>query len=153
MVARDAYHQGIAKLGMNFDELPVAEQIQKLQSIEKTHFFQLLRAHTIEGMFSDPMHGGNAGLIGWQLVGYPGPRMSYKEDIDQHFGTAWRPKPADHAASGEALGGRKSVAGSIPGDGQSRSIAAFSPSSTSRRDSDGRLPSLLVSLVRSNVVT
>jgi hypothetical protein len=34
------------------------------------------------------------GLIGWQLVGYPGPRMNYKEDIDQHFGAEWRPKPA-----------------------------------------------------------
>jgi gluconate 2-dehydrogenase gamma chain len=91
---RETYKQGIAKLGVNFDELPVEEQIQKLQSMEKTHFFQLLRAHTIEGMFSDPMHGGNAGLIGWQLVGYPGPRMSYKNDVDQHFGTEWRPKPA-----------------------------------------------------------
>ncbi len=29
--------------------------------------------HTIKGMFSDPMHGGNAGLIGWQLIGDPGP--------------------------------------------------------------------------------
>jgi gluconate 2-dehydrogenase gamma chain len=91
---RDTYRQGIAQLGSNFDELPVEEQIEKLQSIEKTRFFQLLRAHTIEGMFSDPMHGGNAGLIGWQLVGYPGPRMSYKQDVDQHFGVAWRPKPA-----------------------------------------------------------
>jgi len=91
---REAYHQGIVGLGNNFDEIPVEEQIHKLQSIEKTHFFQLLRTHTIEGMFCDPMHGGNAGLIGWQLIGYPGPRMSYKADIDQHFGTAWRPKPA-----------------------------------------------------------
>src|ERR1035438_6956115 len=32
---------------------------------------------------------------------------------------------------------------------QSRSMAAFSPSSTSRRDSDGREPSLLVSFARS----
>ena len=39
--------------------------------MERTRFFQLLRTHTIEGMFSDPMHGGNAGLIGWQLIGYP----------------------------------------------------------------------------------
>ena len=42
--------------------------------MEKSRFVQLLRAHTIEGMFSDPMHRGNAGLIGSQLVGYPGPR-------------------------------------------------------------------------------
>jgi gluconate 2-dehydrogenase gamma chain len=91
---REAYRAGLASLGVNFDELPVEEQIKKLQSVEKTHFFQLLRAHTIEGMFSDPMHGGNAGMIGWQLVGFPGPRMSYKEEIDRHFGEAWRPKPA-----------------------------------------------------------
>ena len=39
------------------------------------------------------------------------------------------------------------------GPGQSRSIAAFNPSSTSRRDSDGRVPSLLVSLARSRAVT
>jgi gluconate 2-dehydrogenase gamma chain len=91
---RETYHDGIAMLGTNFDELPVEQQIDKLHSMEKTHFFQLLRAHTIEGMLSDPMHGGNAGLIGWQLIGYPGPRMSYRDDVDQHFGAEYRPKPA-----------------------------------------------------------
>jgi gluconate 2-dehydrogenase gamma chain len=54
----------------------------------------LLRTHTIEGMFSDPMHGGNAGLIGWQLIGYPGPQMSYRNEIDKYFGQPFRPKPA-----------------------------------------------------------
>ena len=44
-------------------------------------------------MFCDPMHGGNAGLIGWQLIGFPGPRMSYREEIDQYHGTPYRPKP------------------------------------------------------------
>ena len=91
---RETYHDGIAKLGANFDELPAEQQIEKLHSLEKTHFFQLLRAHTIEGMFCDPMHGGNAGLIGWQLIGYPGPRMSYRDDVDQHFGKEYRPKSA-----------------------------------------------------------
>jgi gluconate 2-dehydrogenase gamma chain len=91
---RESYRAGIAKLGVNFDELPVDEQIQKLQSMEKTHFFQLLRAHTIEGMFSDPMHGGNVNMIGWQLVGYPGPQMNYRDQVDQHFGVEWRPKTA-----------------------------------------------------------
>jgi gluconate 2-dehydrogenase gamma chain len=33
-------------------------------------------------MFSDPMHGGNADLVGWQMIGYPGPLMSYRNDID-----------------------------------------------------------------------
>ncbi len=44
-------------------------------------------------MFNDPMHGGNAGLIGWQLVGYPGPQMNYRDEIDKHFGQPWRTKP------------------------------------------------------------
>jgi hypothetical protein len=34
--------------------------------------FQLLLEHMREGMFGDPMYGGNAGLSGWTLIGYPG---------------------------------------------------------------------------------
>ena len=89
---QEIYRQGIQNLG-DFDSLPVDEQVKKLQALEHTRFFQLLRTHTIEGMFCDPMHGGNAGMIGWQLVGYPGPQMSYRDEIDKHFGQAWRPKP------------------------------------------------------------
>jgi gluconate 2-dehydrogenase gamma chain len=90
---QETYRQGLKSLG-NFTSLSVEEQNKKLAEIERTHFFQLLRAHTIEGMFCDPMHGGNAGLIGWQLIGYPGPQMSYRNEIDKHFGQPWRPKPA-----------------------------------------------------------
>ena len=90
---QETYRKGLKDLG-NFTSLSVEEQNKKLAEIERTHFFQLLRAHTIEGMFCDPMHGGNAGLIGWQLVGYPGPHMSYRDEIDKHFGQPWRPKPA-----------------------------------------------------------
>jgi hypothetical protein len=45
-------------------------------------FFALLLRHTIEGMFSDPIHGGNHGYIGWTLVGYPGIRL-FSSDADQ----------------------------------------------------------------------
>ena len=90
---REIYRAGIKTLG-DFASLSPGDQDAKLRSIERSRFFQLLRTHTIEGMFSDPMHGGNAGLIGWQLVGYPGPRMSYRDEIDKHFGQPWRPKPA-----------------------------------------------------------
>jgi len=90
---QETYRKGLKDLG-NFTSLSTAEQDKKLADIERTHFFQLLRAHTIEGMFCDPMHGGNAGLIGWQLIGYPGPQMSYRNEIDKHFGQPWRPKPA-----------------------------------------------------------
>jgi gluconate 2-dehydrogenase gamma chain len=90
---QQTYRKGIADLG-DFTALSAEDQIARLTAIERTRFFQLLRTHTVEGMFCDPMHGGNAGLIGWQLAGFPGPRMSYREEIDKHFGERWRPKPA-----------------------------------------------------------
>ena len=89
---RDLYREGLVLLA-GFDQLRSADQEAKLHEIERTPFFRLLRQHTIEGMFCDPMHGGNAGLIGWQLIGYPGPQMSWATHIDQHYGKPYRPKP------------------------------------------------------------
>jgi gluconate 2-dehydrogenase gamma chain len=95
---REANPQQVYRLALKnlagFDRLSPVEQDQALTKIEDTDFFKLLRAHTIEGMFCDPIHGGNADMIGWQLIGYPGPRMSNAKDIDKHFGEAFRPKPA-----------------------------------------------------------
>ena len=39
-------------------------------------FFNLVRAHTIQGTFCDPYYGGNAGFVGWDLVRYPGIRLA-----------------------------------------------------------------------------
>ena len=90
---QETYRAGIEKLGTDFAELEGSKQDERLKAIEKTYFFQLLRQHTIEGMFCDPMHGGNAGLIGWQMLGYPGPQMSYREQIGKWNGVAYRPTP------------------------------------------------------------
>ncbi|HEV2521217.1 MAG TPA: gluconate 2-dehydrogenase subunit 3 family protein [Candidatus Acidoferrales bacterium] len=89
---RETYRAGLKGL-KGFDRLPPDEQDKKLQQIENTHFFAVLRQNTIEGMFSDPVHGGNVDMVGWQLVGFPGPRMSNYADIDKHFGEAFRPRP------------------------------------------------------------
>src|SRR5918993_3153560 len=35
-------------------------------------FFEMLRAHLQEGLFSDPAHGGNREKLGWKLLGHPG---------------------------------------------------------------------------------
>jgi len=88
----EAYREGLKGL-KGFDRLSPEEQDKKLQQIENTHLFALLRQNTIEGMFCDPVHGGNADMVGWQLVGFPGPRMSYFGDIEKHYGEAFRPKP------------------------------------------------------------
>jgi gluconate 2-dehydrogenase gamma chain len=90
---QEIYRAGIQTLGADFATIEGARQDERLASQEKTIFFALLRQHTIEGMFCDPMHGGNAGLIGWQLIGYPGPRMSFVGQIDQFNGVAYRAQP------------------------------------------------------------
>jgi gluconate 2-dehydrogenase gamma chain len=92
LTPQQIYREGL-KLISGISKKPAEEQDRLLQSIETTPFFRLLRAHTIEGMFCDPVHGGNRDMIGWQLIGFPGPRMSYYEEIDTQHGKAYRPKP------------------------------------------------------------
>lgn len=89
---RQIYREALKDLN-GFVGLAVSEQDEKLKQIEGTAFFSLLRRNTIEGMFCDPIHGGNVDMVGWQLIGYPGPRMSNYADVDQHFGEAFRPQP------------------------------------------------------------
>jgi gluconate 2-dehydrogenase gamma chain len=93
---REIYREGIARLE-GFASLSPAQQDERLRAIEQTQFFQMLRRHTLEGMFCDPLHGGNAGMIGWQLIGYPGPRMNYREEIGRNPGEPWRRKPVSLA--------------------------------------------------------
>lgn len=90
---RQVYRAGIKALGADFATIDAAKQDERLRAQEDTRFFELLRQHTIEGMFCDPMHGGNADLIGWQLIGYPGPQMSFRGQIGQYNGVAYRTKP------------------------------------------------------------
>ena len=89
---RQIYRDGLKGL-QSFHLLAPAAQDDALRKIESTVFFSLLRQNTIEGMFCDPMHGGNAGMIGWQLIGFPGPRMNNFDEIEKYYGKAFRPKP------------------------------------------------------------
>lgn len=100
---RQIYRAGIAQLG-NFATLGAAEQDQALIAIEKTTFFQMVRTHTLEGMFCDPLHGGNADMVGWRLIGYPGPVMAYRHEIEKYRGV---PYPKVEPQSLEQLLGRK----------------------------------------------
>jgi gluconate 2-dehydrogenase gamma chain len=93
---RETYRDGLKDLA-GFHLLSAEEQDAALHRIETTRFFYLLRRNTIEGMFSDPIHGGNAGMLGWQLIGFPGPRMNNFDDVEQHYGEPFRPKPASLA--------------------------------------------------------
>jgi gluconate 2-dehydrogenase gamma chain len=93
---REAYRVGLAALdryaretrGAPFLQLPETRQISVLIDVEtgtatganvgfqgsSAQFFALLRGHVWQGTFGDPHYGGNAGFVGWDLIGYPGVR-------------------------------------------------------------------------------
>jgi gluconate 2-dehydrogenase gamma chain len=52
--------------------------------------FAAVREHTIEGVFCDPLYGGNHNFIGWRQVGFPGAQWGYsaeQENPDFDAGT------------------------------------------------------------------
>lgn len=71
-----------AKHGKGFVELDDRTQDELLGTLadgeltevrDGSAFFAAIRTHTLEGLFSDPVHGGNRDFVGWRAVGYPGP--------------------------------------------------------------------------------
>jgi gluconate 2-dehydrogenase gamma chain len=68
------------------DDLLHAIDDGKIQSEEAPlkEFFSMLLDNTHEGYLADPMYGGNRNFAGWKLIGFPGPRYNYVEEITQY---------------------------------------------------------------------
>jgi len=88
---QDFYRRGLEQLdahcrqtrGKSFRQLEAAQQDEVIAALEQgkaagftwpgaQEFFNTLRTHTMEGMFADPVYGGNKDFAGWRLVGFPG---------------------------------------------------------------------------------
>jgi gluconate 2-dehydrogenase gamma chain len=81
LAALDAYCRDTQKA--SFARLDAAKQDAVITALEEGKatgftwptaqaFFNTLRTHTMEGMFADPVYGGNKDFAGWRLVGFPG---------------------------------------------------------------------------------
>jgi gluconate 2-dehydrogenase gamma chain len=98
----EMYRLGIAdadvfckrRFGGAFRDLPENKQDEALALMESGKaefdkvpskaFFAALLRNTREGFFSDPVHGGNKGLIGWKLIGFPGARADYMDWVGRN---------------------------------------------------------------------
>jgi gluconate 2-dehydrogenase gamma chain len=88
---QDFYRRGLASLDAycrktyneSFARLSAAQQDETTAALEEGKatgftwptaqaFFNTVRTHTMEGMFADPVYGGNKDFAGWRLVGFPG---------------------------------------------------------------------------------
>jgi len=78
----------------DFADLKTDQQDKVLSGLEKgeislgrlpaSTFFAFLLQNTKEGFFADPTYGGNAQMVGWKLIGYPGVQPTYAQVIDQY---------------------------------------------------------------------
>jgi gluconate 2-dehydrogenase gamma chain len=55
-------------------------------------FFNTVRTHTMEGMFADPIYGGNKDFAGWRLGGFPGAQAIFTP-MDLQSGKAFTRAP------------------------------------------------------------
>ncbi|CDX11878.1 Twin-arginine translocation pathway signal [Mesorhizobium plurifarium] len=55
-----------------------------LGGVDAKTFFKMLWLNTKEGMFSDPIYGGNKDMAGWKMLGFPGARYNYLDWVDRH---------------------------------------------------------------------
>ncbi len=73
---REQYTNGIALLdqlaGGDFTKVPKVRQDLILAQGKALSFTKLLFGHTIEAMYAVPEYGGNAGLVGWRDIKWPG---------------------------------------------------------------------------------
>lgn len=58
-----------------------SEDKMKFSGVSSSEFFNLLRKLTLEGVYADPLYGGNKDMQGWAMRKYPGSRMSYVQEI------------------------------------------------------------------------
>jgi len=101
---QQTYRRGIASMNAytqsvnskNFSDVTSVQQdsiLTDMQSGKATgfyapgaaEFFSLLLKHVGEGLFCDPIYGGNLNLSGWKMIGFPGAQHSYG-DSDMAIG-------------------------------------------------------------------
>ena len=93
---RDAYRRGIAsvdaagskRFGKPFAELTPEQQTEVLTEIEEKdgEFFALIRAHTMQGYYGDPRHGGNRDEVSWKMLGLPSPPVRGRVPYEKKAG-------------------------------------------------------------------
>ncbi len=90
------YRAGLAQLdahckqayGKEFRRLAAEQQDETITALQQGKapafvwptaqaFFTRVRTHTMEGMFADPVYGGNRDFAGWRLAGFPGAQPLY----------------------------------------------------------------------------
>ena len=98
----DLYRAGIAATNVyckktyskTFDQLPAAQKQEVLVGLQggkisfegglpARTFFGTMYQTVMEGMFSDPIYGGNRNKAGWRMIGFPGVVAVHAQNIEK----------------------------------------------------------------------
>lgn len=105
------FQKGLAALDAaagsgGFSALSADKQDAMLSSVEvgklsgaPSGFFSTLLDFTRQGMFCDPIHGGNVNFAGWDLMGYPGIKLVWTTE-DQAINSTPKPEHVSVAQYG-----------------------------------------------------
>jgi gluconate 2-dehydrogenase gamma chain len=73
--------------------LALSEGRLPLLELPAQAFFDMVYANVMEGLFADPIYGGNKDKRGWKLVGFPGVIAAHAENIDRFRGKPYVVEP------------------------------------------------------------
>lgn len=90
--------------GKTFDRLDDAQREEVLVGLSTAKinfdgglpvrvFWGVLYQTVVEGMFSDPIYGGNRDKVGWKLIGFPGAIAVHRDHVEQYRGKPFPNKP------------------------------------------------------------
>jgi gluconate 2-dehydrogenase gamma chain len=87
---QEQYRDGLEALGDDFARLDETEQDARLDRAPE--FKALLYEHTCEGMYGDPVYGGNHDGVGWRFIGFDGDAQPRGYTDVEVSGKDWSPR-------------------------------------------------------------
>jgi gluconate 2-dehydrogenase gamma chain len=94
---QDAYLRGLrqanllsrTRCGLDLAAAPPQQQLAIVGMIEKQEprFFELVRAHTLQGYYGSPRHGGNRDAVSWRMLGLAEPPVLGRSQYGATAGT------------------------------------------------------------------
>jgi gluconate 2-dehydrogenase gamma chain len=90
--------------GKSFDRIEAAQRQEVLVGLSTGKitfdnglparlFWATLYQTVIEGMYSDPIYGGNRNKAGWAIIGFPGVIAVHRDHVEQYRGKPFPNKP------------------------------------------------------------
>lgn len=77
------------RFGIDLAEGTPQQKLQIVSAIEEENqeFFEMVRAHTLEGYYGSPRHGGNRDAVSWRMLGLNEPPIRGRAQYDLTAGS------------------------------------------------------------------